>query len=251
MDEQTRGPWYEQDGFWQTFEPAIFDEQRLSLAAEEVEQIIALLALEPGRHVCDLWCGVGRHTLELARRGLVVTAVDRTRRYLESARSGARQAGLEIEFVQEDMRDFSRSEAFDAVVNVFTSFGYFDAQADDRRVVENAYRSLRPGGRLLLDMVGKEIIARIFQSRDWHETSAGTVLYDRKVAQDWSRIENRWILIKDGHMHEWRFSHQVYSAAELHTLLGGCGFRNMQAFGGLQGTPYDEKAERLVVVGYK
>jgi SAM-dependent methyltransferase len=251
MNEQTREPWHEQDRFWQTFEDVIFDEHRLSLAVSEVGQIVGLLALEPGQRVCDLCCGVGRHSLELAQRGLVVTATDRTGRYLNCARDRARQAGLDIEFIQEDMRDFCRPDSFDAVVNLFTSFGYFGAQADDRRVVENAHRSLLPEGRLLIDMMGKEVIARIFQPRDWQETSAGTVLYERRVADDWSQIENRWILIKDGQEHEWRFSHRVYSATELCGLLRTCGFRDVQACGNLDGAPYDEKAERLVVMGCK
>ncbi|MBN2129914.1 MAG: class I SAM-dependent methyltransferase, partial [Sedimentisphaerales bacterium] len=157
MNERTQGPWHEQDAFWQTFESVIFDQERLDLAPGEVEHIIRLLALKPGDTVCDLCCGVGRHSAELARRGFAVTAVDRTRRYLESACGRAGDGDLSIEFVQEDMRDFCRPGGFDAVLNLFTSFGYFGARADDRRVVENAYRSLRPGGRFLIDVVGKEI----------------------------------------------------------------------------------------------
>lgn len=251
MDEQTHGPWHEQDAFWQTFESVIFDKERLDLAPSEVEDIVRLLALEPGHKVCDLCCGVGRHSAELARRGFAVTAVDRTRRYLESARGRARDGGPGIEFVREDMRDFCRPDSFDAVLNLFTSFGYFGARADDRRVVENAHRSLRPGGRFLIDVIGKEIIARIFQPRNWHPTADGFVLYERKVADNWSQIENRWILIEDGRQREWNFSHRVYSATELCTLLKDSGFRKVQACGDLDGAPYDEKAERLVVVGYK
>jgi len=251
MNEQTQGPWHEQDGFWQTFESVIFEEERLALAPAETEHIVTLLALEPEHQICDLCCGVGRHSIELAQRGLAVTAVDRTARYLEAAAQRARDAGLDIEFVQKDMRDFCRPGSFDAVLNLFTSFGYFGARADDRRVVENAHRSLRPGGRLLIDMMGKEVIARIFHRRDWQPAAGGIVLYERKVVDDWSRIENRWILIKDGRQHEWNFSHRVYSATELCTLLGDSGFRGVQAYGNLDGAPYDEKAERLVVVGYK
>jgi len=251
MDEQRQGPWHEQDAFWQTFESVIFDKERLDLAPSEVQHIVRLLGLEPGQKICDLCCGVGRHSAELARRGFAVTAVDRTRRYLESARGRARDGAPGIEFVREDMRDFCRPDSFDVVLNLFTSFGYFGARADDRRVVENAYRSLRPGGRLLIDVIGKEIIARIFLPRNWHPTDDGFVLYERKVADNWSQIENRWILIEDGRQREWNFSHRVYSAVELCTLLNDSGFTNIQAYGELDGAAYDEKAERLVVVGYK
>ena len=251
MDEQMQGPWHEQDAFWQTFESVIFDKERRALAPAEVEHVVTLLALEPGHRVCDLCCGVGRHSIELAQRGFAVTAVDRTARYLEAAAQRARDAGLDVEFVQEDMRDFCRPDSFDAVLNLFTSFGYFGARADDRRVIENVYRSLRSDGRLLIDMMGKEVIARIFRPRDWHPTADGVVLFEHKVVDDWSRIENRWILIKNGRQHEWNFSHRVYSATELCTLLSDSGFQGVQAYGNLDGAAYDEKAERLVVVGYK
>ena len=68
-------PWYEQDTFWETFEPTMFGERRWSDAPTEVENAIALLNLQPGKAVLDLCCGVGRHSLELARRGFAVTGV--------------------------------------------------------------------------------------------------------------------------------------------------------------------------------
>ena len=251
MTEQTRKAWYEQDGFWQTFEATIFDAERRALAPTEVERVIELLALEPGQRICDLCCGVGRHSLEMARRGFQVTAVDRTERYIEEARRVGKAEGLAIEFVREDMRDFCRPDTFDAMLNLFTSFGYFDAQRDDRRTLENAYRSLRKGGRLILDLMSKEIMARLFGPRDWRRVDGGILLEDRKIVDDWGRIENTWTLIKDGEQKQGFFSHRLYSATELRRLLEACGFRDVAAYGSLAGVPYDEKAERLVIVGRK
>jgi SAM-dependent methyltransferase len=251
MTEQTGQPWYEQDGFWDAFGPVIFDQQRRDLAPDETDRLIELLELKPGQRICDLCCGVGRHSLELARRGFAVTAVDRTPRYLEQARDAAKSEGLEIEFVHADMRDFCRPESFDVVLNLFTSFGYFEAQRDDRQVVENAYRSLKEGGRFILDLMSKEIIARVFRARDWRPVEAGLLLEDRKIVDGWARIENCWTLIREGRQHQWTFSHRLYSAAELRRLLEDGRFRATCAYGGLDGSPYDEKAERLVVVARK
>jgi len=251
MTEQPGQPWYEQDGFWDTFAPIIFDQPRRDLAAEEIDRLIDLLGLTRDQRICDLCCGVGRHSLELARRGFAVTAVDRTGRYLEQAREAAQSEGLEIDFVHADMRDFCRPESFDVVLNLFTSFGYFDAQRDDRQVVENAHRSLKGDGRFLLDLMSKEIIARVFRARDWHPVDGGMMLEDRKIVDDWTRIENCWTLIREGRQHQWTFSHRLYSAAELCRLLEDGRFRKTRAYGGLDGSPYDEKAERLVVVARK
>jgi len=251
MKEQTVRPWHERDGFWQTFEPVIFDAERRGLAPKEVEQLIDLLHLEPGQRICDLCCGIGRHSLELAGRGFDVTAVDRTERYLQAARRQAEAANLNIEFVHQDMRNFCREQSFDAVLNLFTSFGYFDARWDDRHVLDNIHRCLRPGGRLLVDVIGKEIVARIFRARDWHRLDDRIVLYERRVVDDWSRMENRWILIENGRQHEWSFSHRLYSATELRELFDHSGFGDVAVYGTLTGKPYDEKADRLVVVGRK
>lgn len=228
-----------------------FDAQRRALAIEEIEQISNLMGLQPGQRICDLCCGVGRYSLELARRGHAVTAVDRTQRYLDEARNMVRAEGLQIEFVQADTRQFRRPESFDLVLNLFTSFGYFDASKDDRQVLENIHRSLRPGGRLVLDLIGKEILARIFTPRDWQEVDGTLLLSERKVLDAWTRIECRWILFRDGARREWTFSHRVYSAGELRQLLEDVGFVDTEVSGNLDGAPYDEKAERLVIVARK
>jgi SAM-dependent methyltransferase len=251
METEERRPWHEREAFWETAGPVLFTAARWESAPREVEAMVALLGLSPGAKVLDLCCGVGRHSLELARRGFQVTGVDRTAAYLQEARARAREEGLEVEFVQEDMRSFVRPEAFDAVINYFTSFGYFESEDDDRRVVENAYRSLRPGGVLLMDMMGKEILARIFSERGWREEDGMLILEERQVASDWGTVYNRWIIIKDGERREVTLTTRQYSAAELSRLLKGCGFASVNVYGDLSGAPYDMKARRLVVVAGK
>ncbi len=251
MDEKRQTPWYEDAGFWQMLQPAIFDAERLRQGPTEVDQIIRLLDLRGGERICDLCCGVGRHSLELARRGFTVTAVDRTKRYLAEARAKTEAEHLDVEFVQEDMRDFHRSASFDAVLNLFTSFGYFESPSDDRRVVENVHRSVKPGGRLVLDLMGKEALSRIFRAKDWRRVDDAILLIEARVMDHWSAIASEWTVVRDGVQHVWRFSHRLYSATELVGLLQECGFTGVEVYGGLRGTPYDEKAERLVVVGRK
>ena len=244
-------PWHEQNAFWETVAPVLFVERRWSDAPAEVGQVIALLGIDPGAHVLDLCCGVGRHSLELARRGFQVTGVDRTRLYLDRAFRQAKAEGLKVEFVQSDMRTFCKPDAFDAVVNMFTSFGYFEDPEDDRQVVLNMYRSLRPGGVFLIDIMGKEVLARIFRERDWYEEDGVLILQERKVSQSWSWMENRWIILKDDNRTELNLSHRIYSAVELTSLLAGCGFTHLDAYGDLQGSAYDHLARRLVIVAHK
>ena len=241
--------WHQDDRFWKIFAPVMFHPQRWDRAVEEVNCLLGLLGVEPGAALLDLCCGPGRHSLELARRGYRVTGVDRNTTYLRQARQTARGDKLAAEFVREDMRRFVRREAFDGAINLFTSFGYFEDPADDRRVLQNVRRSLKPGGTLVMDLMGKEVLARIFTLRTWDEHPDGTVmLQEHKVTRNWSWSENRWILLKGGRRREFCVSHRLYAAAELIRLLRDCGFRSADAFGDLTGVPYDNNARRLVVV---
>ena len=138
--------WHEDDEFWATIAPILFGRERRDRAAVETAQILSLIGVDAGASILDLCCGVGRHAVELARLGYRVTGVDRTSGYLDEARERAKDAGVEVELVEEDMRSFRREGAFDAVLNLFTSFGYFEDRDDDRKVVRNIHSSLKEGG---------------------------------------------------------------------------------------------------------
>ncbi len=244
-------PWHQDDSFWKEFAPVLFNPQRMERTKEEVENIISLLNLRPGVSVLDLCCGPGRHSLELARRRFSVTGVDRTRIYLAEARKKAKKEGLEIDFIQKDMRSFCKPNSFDVAINFFTSFGYFEDEKDDKKVLENVYRSLKKGGVFLIDTVGKEVLARRFQGRDWYEINDIIILEEGKVCKDWTWVESHWIMIKDGKKHETKVTHRLYSAAELSALLKDCGFNSVFVYGDLTGAPYDDKAKRLILAGHK
>ena len=244
--------WYDDDSFWETFQNYMFDPRRLALTVAEVDQMIALFGLKSGAAVLDLCCGIGRHSIEFARRGFKVTGVDRTTPYLDQARASASKENLKIEFVLSDMREFSRPAAFDAALNFFTAFGYFENAADDAKVARNLLESLKPGGRLIVDMNGKEIMARKFRERDWGTREDGAiVLEERRVLDGWKRIESRWTWIRGGERRSSTLVVRLYSGVELESLLREVGFQEVGLYGSLGATPYDQNAERLVAVASK
>ena len=243
-----RPTWHDDDEFWQTLAPWFFDEERIEKAPEEVDRLVELLGIEPPAAVLDLCCGPGRHSVELARRGFVVTAVDRTAAYLRQARLRAEGKGVAVDFVEEDMRRFSRPGAFDAAVNLFTAFGYFRDIEDDRTVLRHLHECLKDGGRLVMEMVSTEILAKRFRERDWQERDGVILLEERKLADGWSWIDNRWILIEGTDRREFAVSHRLYSGAQLRRELLDAGFAAVELFGGLDGAAYDHKANRLVAV---
>lgn len=242
--------WHEQDDFWETV--PLFGPERMEMAPQEVDHIISMVGLQPGAAVLDLCCGVGRHSLEFARRGYRVTGVDRTAAYLQAARDVAATEGLDAEWIQADAREFLRPGTFDLAINLFTSFGYFEDPAEDRRVAENLFRSLKPGGSLMMDLMGKERLARIFSPRSWDELPDGSLfLQERTIKDGWTWIENRWILVKDGQRREFMLGHRLYDGAGLRALLLDSGFELVALYGDMGGAPYDNDALRLVAVARK
>ena len=117
---------------------------------EDVEKIVALLDLEPGAEVLDCPCGHGRIATELAAHGFRVTGIDASEFFLDRARAAAEARGVDVEFVQGDMRALPWQGRFDALVNWFTSFGYFSDE-QNKDVLRQFHDALKPGGKLILE----------------------------------------------------------------------------------------------------
>src|SRR5512133_405680 len=91
--------WADDDAFWEAIAPILFDAKRMARAPHEIDELSRLITLGAGVRVLDLCCGPGRHAVELAHRGATVTAVDRTRAYLDAARALAATRGVAVELV--------------------------------------------------------------------------------------------------------------------------------------------------------
>jgi len=241
--------WYLDDEFWRNFGSLMFNDDTFARGEQEVQQLLELLGGSP-RTVLDLGCGPGRHTLPLADAGLHVTAVDTSPSLLRQLAS--RRAGRAIEIVQADMREFVRESAFDLVVVMWTSFGYFDDEDDHRRVLANIRQSLGPDGRLVLDLVGLEYLCRNLQPVHLTEYDDGRVLIERPVLIDhMTRLENEWMLVDGERVHHHSFSHRVWSAGEIRGLLAEQGFEVAGVAGDWAGRAYDLEAERLIIIADK
>ena len=243
--------WFENESLWIETYPFTFSEQRFAMAEEEVAKIVALVDFQ-GRSVLDLCCGPGRHSVVLAKRGCSVTAVDRSRFLLQKAEERAKAAGVRVEFIQEDMRNFSRPGAYDLALNFFTSFGYFNDREDDIKVLRNIYASLKPAGVCLLEMMSKEWLARHLLATSSMEAPDGSLRVERhEIFDDWSRIRNEWIFIKAGRAKTFKFHHTIYSGQELKDRLFQVGFKRVKLFGDLDGNEYGANARRLVAAAWQ
>jgi ubiquinone/menaquinone biosynthesis C-methylase UbiE len=199
---------------------------------ERTEREVAFVAsqLEPGARVLDLACGTGRIAVPLAARGFDVHGLDISERVLEVARRDA--PGLD--FRQGDMRELPWEDgSFDAVLNLWTAFGYFESQAEDERVLAEIARVLRPGGTLVLDTANQVALVRGFQREAWDDMEDGTLWLERRTYDlTTGRSQAFWSFVKDGRRRELAFDHRLYTLAEYGELLRRAGFTEIRFFGG-------------------
>lgn len=243
--------WFGNEDFWIDMYDYMFSASRSQDAEEEVNNILALTDFN-GKEILDLCCGPGRHALVFAQKGVNVTGVDRSPFLLNKAKTRCKKENVSIRFIEEDMRNFSEPGNFDLVINLFTSFGYFEQQRDDELVLTKIYENLKSGGKVVMELMGKEILSRIYRETISTNLDNDSILIQRhKIMNDWNSIFNEWILLKENKYKKYPFSLRIYSADELKGLYSAAGFNNIKVYGSLKGTAYDEKAERLVIVADK
>jgi len=243
--------WFDNESFWRELYPFMFSDRRFADATDQVAKLLKL-AKPRGKSALDLCCGPGRCSIALAKRGFSVTGVDRTKFLLDKARAKARAARVKIEFLQQDMRDFLRPNSFNLALSMFTSFGYFDNKHEDQLVLQNIYKSLKPGGVCVIELLGKERLAKVLQPTNSSALPNGTVIVERhEIFDDWTRIRNEWLLIRNGRTKSFKFHHTIYSGQELRDLLQRAGFASVSLYGDLSGSPYGPNSERLVALARK
>lgn len=144
--------WYEQS-FGEDY-LLVYKHRDFQGAKHEVHKMISWLGLPAGAKVLDLCCGMGRHAMALEEAGYEVTGVDLSEVLLREARSNDPEQ--RITWLQADMRNLPLSGGFDAVVNLFTSFGYFEQDAEHIKVLKEVRRMLKPGGQFIIDFLNPE-----------------------------------------------------------------------------------------------
>jgi SAM-dependent methyltransferase len=241
--------------WWESFFEGRWIDVQLGWAAlmtdEETEDLAKRLRLEPASDVLDVPCGEGRIGRALAKRGHHVTGIDITERFLEEGRQRAEADGVEMRFVHGDMRRLAFDGEFDAVVNFWGSFGYFDAEGD-RAVADGVARALRSGGRLLIETITLETLLPVFREQMWSRMGETLVLHQNRFDHERSRIETEWTFIgPDGEREVRDSSIRVYSFAELTELLRAAGFVSFDAYDTTSGEPFALGADRLTLVAAK
>ncbi len=223
-------------------------------AQKEAGVVASILDLKPGALVLDLCCGQGRHAVQLAKRGLRVTGLDLNSEYLELARRAAEAGEVSLQTVAADMRKIPFENHFDAIVNMYSSFGYLESEAEDLKVLESAAKALKTGGRLLLDMLNREWAVANYIQNDWHSGADGTLYIERRdLDLATSRMHVHFIVVEPNNSRRESIGHiiRLYTLTEMTRLLARVGLVVSAVFGGFDRESYSIETRRMIIVARK
>lgn len=197
--------------------------------AREVELIWQLLDLRPGMAVLDLACGHGRIANQLAVRECAVTGIDVTPGFLEVARRDAAALGVSGEYVAGDMRALPWTARFDHIINWFTAYGYFDDE-ENRAVLQEAYRALKPGGTLLIEHINRDAVLRNLQQAHISERDGNYMLDQSRYDVASGRIYTERTTIRDSKTKRAQFFVRLFTYPEIATWLRETGFVEVRGY---------------------
>jgi len=219
-------------------------------AAQEVSFAERALKLVPGACVLDLCSGQGRHSVPLAQHGYCVTALDLSPAYLRLAKQAADIHKVTLDTIAADMRRIPFAARFDAVINIYSSFGYLETESDDMQVLESVATALKPRGRLFIDMLNREWAVANYIQNDWHAGPDGTLYIERRELNLASSRMHVGFTIVDAHGgRRESIGHNIrlYTLTEISRMLSRAGFHDIASYGGFNGEPYSIETRRMII----
>jgi 2-polyprenyl-3-methyl-5-hydroxy-6-metoxy-1,4-benzoquinol methylase len=217
----------------------------------EVEMIVQQLDLRPGDRVLDIPCGNGRHALQLAEDGYMVTAVDISPQFVEVAKAQAKTRKVNVEFVCTDMAEYAADEQFKGVFCLGNSFGYLEYERL-QQFLRNVSGSLLAGGSFLIDTtIAAECLLPSFQERDWYDTANMKMLLENSYDPLAGAMETHYTFVRDGQVETRSSLHRVYTAAEIRRMLENAGLTVCHLIGSTYGDTFTLGDAQMYIVATK
>ncbi|MCA6363767.1 MAG: class I SAM-dependent methyltransferase [Bacteroidetes bacterium] len=214
-------------------------------AAQFITRLHQLLNPAAGSKVLDLACGRGRHSLVLHSLGLDVTGIDLSPSSIATASESETD---KLAFYVHDMRRPFRIRYYDIVFNLFTSFGYFDSERDNRQVLESVYKGLKPDGMLVIDFLNAEWVKGcLTQKSEYTETASGIDFSIKKETD--GKFIYKTIHFQDNKIsYNFREKVQLLGLRDFEKLMEGL-FEITQVYGNYDLSAFDENASpRLILI---
>ncbi len=228
---------------------SLYDTYLLERTPIEADELEVRLDLHPPARILDLGCGQGRHGIELGRRGYEVTGIDLSDYLLDVAAARARAAGVKLRLVKGDMREALAGARFDIALSLFTSFGYFRDERDDRKVLGAVAQMLCPGGRFLLEVLNGQREREQFEPRQWFSVGKTAVMEERQLDDRGRRLVVRRTVSTPNARETDLHAIRLYSGPELEAALREAGFADVLLYGDWNGEALTDSSTRVLAVG--
>lgn len=240
--------------------------ERIKNTEKEIEGLLKIFQkynVPENGAILDLACGIGRHSVPLAKKGYNVTGVDFSPTYISNAKEYANEYKVteSVDFVEGDMRNVEGllrqyTDCYDVVLNLFTSMGYWDEETD-RQIFTQAYNLTKQGGIFIIQTANRDFLVKNFQARDWTSWEGGLVMFaERRLNLENSRMYNVWKYfdqIDDDlkHLSTFEVDHRVYSLHELKRQVEDSGWSYESCYGGLDMEDFSIDTFNMILIAKK
>jgi SAM-dependent methyltransferase len=212
-----------------------------------VENLVSKLNVKPSDQILDLACGKGRHSIILNKLGLNVIGVDLSSNSIAKAKKSENET---LKFFVHDMRDTIPNVQFDFIVNLFTSFGYFDHHDENLKVLKAINQMLVPGGELVIDFFNLQRVIKEMKAQELKSIEGIDFHISKRF--DGHHIYKTIDFEAEGKNHSYTEKVQGLSEADFRNLLIQADFELIDIFGDFYLNPFDsEKSDRIILVASK
>jgi ubiquinone/menaquinone biosynthesis C-methylase UbiE len=252
-------PWYE-DSFGSEY-LELYAHRDEEEARSEIEAIVRLLDPPREEPLLDLCCGACRHILVLREMGFTrIVGLDLSEELLQAGAcrlaneevTAPRRPCPGVELVQSDMREIPYEAYFATVLSLFTSFGYFESDAENAKVLSGVLRALRPGGKFLIDYLNRDYVIASLVGRDERTLADRQIENVRSLTDGCRRVEKTTTVTdSDGSVRRFHESVRMYSRQEMIEMLRAAGFADVACYGSLDGDACSAESRRLILIAKK
>lgn len=231
--------WFDTPYYHTLYENRNFNEAKLF-----IDSFLTYLRIDPNAKILDLACGKGRHSIYLNSKGFDVTGIDLSKKNITALQNLNSDT---LYFLRKDMREIVGLNSFDLVLNLFTSFGYFESHHDNQLVINNIYKNLKPGGLTVIDFMNTNLIVPKLPVKE--SKLKGDIKFDIHKFFENGMIKKLISFNHDGEKFEFEEQVQAYELSDFKKFILHSGLELKHVFGDYQLNPFDpSSSERLVIV---
>ena len=226
------------------------------MADREVRFLVKKLKLSKADKILDVPCGMGRHSIRLAKRGFTVKGLDLSKPYILKARKNVKRSfAKNVSFEIADMKNLKKyRKKFDVVINMFTSIGYFKNDRENLKAIKNLIACLKPGGRVCFQAISGDWVIKNFKPASWCEDERYVRIETRSFDRQKRYITARWFLIDKTEKiyREYVLRNRAYRAEEFLKIMKSCGLKNVKVYGNSDGSNFNRlKSHHPIYMGVK